>query len=84
MLIETERLTLRAIEPGDAGFLTKLFNEANLDGVDAPMDLIYPISEEEEASWISSLPSRSNEAHMIVEKRRGRVPLGTISVDKME
>lgn len=81
MRIETERLTLRAVEPEDAGFLAELLNEADLEGEDAPRELIYPTSVEAEESWISHLPDLPEEAHMIVEKRKGKERLGIISVD---
>jgi RimJ/RimL family protein N-acetyltransferase len=84
MLIETKRLTLRAVEPEDAGFLARLFNEAGAANPDAPRELIYPISEESELAWISSLPRRSADAHMIIEKRKGGAALGIISVDEMD
>jgi len=84
MLIETKRLTLRAVEPDDAEFLAGLFNEAGAADPDAPRELIYPVSEEAELAWISSLPRRTADAHMIIEKRKGGAALGIISVDEMD
>ena len=84
MRIETKRLELRAVEPEDAGFLAGLFNETDLTGDDAPRDLIYPISKEAEESWISALPDLQDEAHMMVEKRKGKQPIGIVSVDEMD
>lgn len=84
MLIETKRLTLRAVEPEDAEFLASLFNEAGASDPDAPRELIYPVSEEAEMAWISSLPRRSGDAQMIIEKRKGGAALGIVSVDEMD
>jgi len=84
MLIETKRLTLRSVEPGDAGFLADLFNSADLLDSDAPYKLVYPLSKEMEEEWISRAVGRSDEAHMIVEMRKDRSPIGIVSVNDID
>jgi RimJ/RimL family protein N-acetyltransferase len=84
MLIETKRLVMRAVEPEDAGFLADLFNDANAVESGAPHDLVYPLSKEMEEEWISRTAGRVDEAHMVVEKRKGRDPIGVISVNHID
>jgi len=84
MLIETKKLVMRSVEPGDAGFLADLFNSADPLESDAPYDLVYPLSEEMEEDWISRIGLRGDEAHMIVEARKGHRPIGIISVSEID
>jgi RimJ/RimL family protein N-acetyltransferase len=84
MLIETKRLVLRPIEPEDARFLADLLNDTDPRAEDGPYNLIYPSSKEIEERWISKIGSRDDEAHLIIEKRKGEKPIGVISVTRME
>jgi RimJ/RimL family protein N-acetyltransferase len=84
MLIETKRLVLRPVEPEDAEFLARLMEEIDLHDSSGPYSFIYPTSKEIEERWISQIGSRSDEAHMIIEKRAGRSPIGIISVIEIE
>lgn len=84
MLIETRRLVLRPVEPEDAGFLAGLMDEIDLHDSSGPHSLIYPTSKEIEERWISQIGSRSDEAHMIIEKRAGKIPIGVISATEIE
>lgn len=84
MLIETKRLTMRSVEPADAGFLADLFNNADPLDSSAPYDLVYPLSREMEEDWISKIQGMDEEAHMIVETRKGHRPIGIISVNDID
>jgi RimJ/RimL family protein N-acetyltransferase len=84
MLIVTKMLELRSVEPSDAGFLADLFNNADPLDSGAPYDLVYPLSREMEEDWISRSGGRSDEAHMIVEMRKGHRPIGIVSVSKID
>jgi RimJ/RimL family protein N-acetyltransferase len=84
MLIETKQLVLRPVEPEDAEFLAGLMDEIDLHDSSGPYSLIYPTSKEIEERWISQIGSRGDEAHMIIEKCAGRIPIGIISVSEME
>jgi RimJ/RimL family protein N-acetyltransferase len=84
MLIETKQLVLRPVEPEDAEFLAGLMDEIDLHDSSGPYSLIHPTSKEIEERWISQIGSRGDEAHMIIEKRAGRTPIGIISVSEME
>jgi len=84
MLIETKRLVMRSVEPVDAGFLATLFNNADPLDSGAPYDLVYPLSKEMEEEWISGIGGRSDEAHMIIEMRKGHRSIGIISVSEID
>jgi RimJ/RimL family protein N-acetyltransferase len=84
MLIETKRLVLRPIEPEDAQFLTDLMNDTDPRAEDGPFTLIYPVSKEIEERWISKIGTREDEAHLLIEMRKDKSPIGTISVTRME
>jgi len=84
MLIDTKRLVMRGVEPEDAEFLAELFNDTNAMESGAPHELIYPLSKEMEEEWISRAMGRNDEAHMVVEKRKGRSPIGVISVNHID
>lgn len=84
MLIETKRLVLRPVEPEDAGFLAGLMDEIDLHDSSGPYTLVHPTSVEMEEKWISQIGSRSDEAHVIIERRDGHVPIGILSVSEME
>jgi RimJ/RimL family protein N-acetyltransferase len=84
MLIETKRLVLRPIEPEDAQFLADLINDTDPRAEDGPYTLIYPVSKEIEERWISKIGAREDEAHLLIEKRKDKSPIGIISVTRME
>jgi RimJ/RimL family protein N-acetyltransferase len=84
MLIETKRLVLRPIEPEDAQFLADLINGTDPRANDGPYTLIFPVSKEIEERWISKIGSRDDEAHLLIEKRKGGEPIGAISVTRTD
>lgn len=80
MNIETERLVLRAVEPDDAGFLADLINDPEVRASLGAYDLVYPVSKDMEEKWIRERSARDDESHLIVTCRRGRGPLGMLSI----
>lgn len=84
MLIETKRMTLRAVEMDDAKFLASLVNDPDVRRNLGSYTLIHPVSMEMERNWINQASKKEDEANMIVELKKGHQPIGILTVKKID
>lgn len=82
--VKTKRLVLRSIEKRDASFLAELVNDPDVRHELSPNTLIFPVSLEMEERWISDASAKENEAHMIIELKRGSRSIGILSVKDID
>lgn len=75
---------MRGVELDDAPFLAKLINDADIQANLVAYSLIYPVSVEMEEKWIVQSSQKEDEAQMIIVRRKGKKPIGIISVTLMD
>jgi len=83
MNIETKRLVLRNVEPEDAQFLADLVNNPEVRNLLGAYSLVFPVSVEVESRWIAEASKKENEAHLILAKKKGLVPMGILSIKEV-
>ena len=80
MNIETKRLVLRPLEPDDAKFLSELVNDPEVRGLLGAYSLVFPVCVESESRWIAEASKKENEAHLVLARKTGMVPIGILSI----
>ena len=80
MDIETKRFVLRAVEPEDASYLAELINDPEVRGSLGAYSLIFPVSVDMEAKWISETARKDDQVHLMITRRKGGEPIGVLSL----
>ena len=68
----------------DAGFLANLINDPKVREVLGAYSLVAPMSVDAERNWIAQANAKDREAHVIIEIKREKRPIGILSVKDMD